>query len=365
MNDNIFVYKKINASEYISSQDFSEVSISESFKILLKRLKMIKAPFSFELFPQIAINIKWKFDYLTNTRSNPSLIINDLKYWYHQSEMILKFQEENWINDLGHSSKIEQINNIEAYNFMWPKSLSNESKFIGSKKIAQLRIDQIYELSKKEFDIDPFNEKLILDSGCGPGRYVSAISNYNPKKIIGLDSGNEIIDKNNKDFNERNITFVNGNSSSLPFKNEEFDFVLSAGVLHHVNMPIEKTIPEHSRVIKDGGLFFIFIAGKSGIELDVWNFCHKLLSDVPIELVYERFSNSINHLRLQGILDHGFSSYFHTDRNDFEKLLRNNFKDLIRVPGVPGIDVTEELFQDDEYFNLRFGSGNLRYICRK
>ena len=80
MNDNIFVYKKINASEYISSQDFSEVSISESFKILLKRLKMIKAPFSFELFPQIAINIKWKFDYLTNTRSNPSLIINDLKY---------------------------------------------------------------------------------------------------------------------------------------------------------------------------------------------------------------------------------------------------------------------------------------------
>ena len=45
MNDNIFVYKKISPSEYISSQDFSAVSISESFKILLKRLKLIKAPF--------------------------------------------------------------------------------------------------------------------------------------------------------------------------------------------------------------------------------------------------------------------------------------------------------------------------------
>ncbi len=64
-------------------------------------------------------------------------------------------------------------------------------------------------------------------------------------------------------------------------------------------------------------------------------------------------------------MDHGFSSYFHTDRSDFEKLLKNNFKEIIRVPGVPGIDVTEELFQDDKYFNLRFGSGNLRYICRK
>lgn len=365
MDDNIFVYKEIKTLDNNPPQELSGASISESLKILLQRLKLINAPFSFELFPQIAINLKWKFEYLTNTRRNPSLIINDLKYWYDQAEMILKFQEENWINDSGHSPKIDQINNIESYNFMWPKSLSDESKFLSSKKIAQLRIDQIYELSKKEFNIDPFNEKLILDSGCGLGRYVSALSNYNPIKIIGLDSGNEIIKKNNKDFKEKNITFVHGNSASLPFKNEEFDFVLSAGVLHHVNMPIEKTIPEHSRVLKDGGLFFIFIAGKSGIELDIWDFCHKLLSEVPIEIVYNKFSHSINHLRLQGILDHGFSSYFHTDRNDFERLLRNNFKDLIRVPGVSGIDVTEELFQDDEYFNLRFGSGNLRYICKK
>ena len=365
MKDNIFVYKKINSKDSNLFQGLPEASITESFKILLKKLKLINAPFSYDLFPQIAINIKWKFDYLTNTRRNPSLIINDLKYWYDQAEMLLKFQEENWINDTGPISKFDQINNIEAYNFMWPKSLSNKSKFISSKKIAQLRIDQIYKLSKKEFNIDPFSEKLILDSGCGPGRYVKIMSNYNPKKIIGLDSGNEIINENIKNIKEENITFVNGNSATLPFKDEEFDFVLSAGVLHHVNMPIEKTVPEHSRVLKEGGLFFIFIAGKSGIELDVWDFCHKLLSDVPIKLVHNRFSHSINHLRLQGIMDHGFSSYFHTDRSDFEKLLKNNFKEIIRVPGVPGIDVTEELFQDDKYFNLRFGSGNLRYICRK
>tara|TARA_B100000579_G_scaffold425815_1_gene432082 strand:- start:1339 stop:2436 length:1098 start_codon:yes stop_codon:yes gene_type:complete len=365
MEDNIFVYKKIKTADNNSYQELSEVSISESFKILLKRLKLIRAPFSYELFPQIVINLKWKFDYLTNIRRNPSLIINDLKYWYDQAEMILKFQEENWINNLENISKTDQINNMEAYNFMWPKSLSDDSKFLSSKKIAELRINQIYELSKKEFNIDPFCEKLILDSGCGPGRYVKVISNYNPKKIIGLDSGKEIIKKNNKDLKEKNISFVNGNSASLPFKDKEFDFVLSAGVLHHVNMSIEKTIPEHSRVLKDGGLFFIFIAGKSGMELDVWDFCHKLLNEVPIQLVHNRFSHSINHLRLQGILDHGFSSYFHTDRGDFEKLLRNNFRDFIRVPGVSGIDVTEELFQDDKYFESRFGSGNLRYICRK
>lgn len=365
MSDNIFVYKKINSTLDNSPLKLSELSVSESFKILLEKLKLIKAPFSYELFPQIAINIKWKFDYLTNIRANPSLLINDLDYWYDQAEMLLKFQDEKWINDLKVSSKTQQINNIDAYNFMWPRSLSNENKFLSSKKIAQLRIDQIYELSKKEFNIDPFYKKSILDSGCGPGRYVNVISNYNPMKIIGLDSGKDIVDINNKELKGKNISFINGNSTKLPFNDEEFDFVLSAGVLHHVNMPIEKTIPEHSRVIKDGGLFFIFIAGKSGIELDVWDFCHKLLSEIPIELVHNKFSHSINHLRLQGILDHGFSSYFHTDRNDFEKLLRNNFKYLTRVPGVDGIDVTEELFKDDKYFKKRFGSGNLRYICMK
>ena len=366
MSDNIFVYKKIDQpTKNILKNKLSVKDVNKSFRILLKKLKLIRAPFAYELFPQIVINIKWKFDYLTNIRANPSLLIHDLNYWNDQAEMLLKFQEEKWINDSIPNSKANQIDNIEAYNFMWPKNLSDNNKFESSKKIAKLRIDQIYKLSKKEFNTDPFYNKSILDSGCGPGRYVNIISEYNPKKIIGLDSGIDIVERNNKDLKNKKISFIHGNSINLPFKDKEFDFVLSAGVLHHVNMPIEKTIFEHSRVIKDGGLFFIFIAGKSGIELDVWDFCHKLLSEIPIEFVHDKFSSSINHLRLQGILDHGFSSYFHTDRNDFEKLLNNNFSYLMRVPGVSGIDVTEELFRDDKYFKERFGSGNLRYICRK
>tara|TARA_B100001996_G_scaffold209632_3_gene160860 strand:+ start:279 stop:1379 length:1101 start_codon:yes stop_codon:yes gene_type:complete len=366
MSDNIFVYKKIKpSSKNLLSDKLSAENINESFKALLKKLKLIKAPFSYELFPQIAINIKWKFDYLTNIRENPSLIINDLIYWHEQAEMLIKFQSEKWINDTKINPKIQEINNIEAYNFMWPKSLSKKNKFESSKKIAELRVNQIYELSKNKFNVDPFSEKLILDSGCGPGRYVSAISGYNPRKIIGLDSGEEIIRNNKINFKNKKISFVHGNSSKLPFNDNEFDFVLSAGVLHHVNMPIEKTLPEHSRVIKDDGLFFIFIAGISGIELAVWDFCQKLLASIPIDMVHSRYDHSINHLRLQGILDHGFSSYFHTDRSKFEKLLKKNFKEVIRVPGVSGIDVTEELFKDDKYFKQRFGTGNLRYICRK
>ena len=366
MSDNIFIYKKIKSETNSSlNKDLSLSNLKESFELLLNKLSLIRAPFSYELFPQVAINIKWKFDYLTNIRANPLLLIKDLIYWYEQAEMFIKFQEEEWINDKDININFQKINNIEAYNFMWPKSLSEKEKFISSKKIAELRVNQIHELSKSKFNIDPFYQNLILDSGCGPGRYVDAISKFNPKKIMGLDSGEEIIKKNKENFQNKKISFIHGNSINLPFKDNEFDFVLSAGVLHHVNMPIEKTIPEHSRVLKDNGLFFIFLAGESGIELDVWDFCYKLFKSIPIEMVHSRYNNSINHLRLQGILDHGFSSYFHTNRDKFETLLKMNFNKIERVPGIQGIDVTMELFRDDKFFEQRFGSGNLRYICKK
>ena len=366
MSDNIFIYKKIKSETNSSlNKDLSLSNLKESFELLLNKLSLIRAPFSYELFPQVAINIKWKFDYLTNIRANPLLLIKDLIYWYEQAEMFIKFQEEEWINDKDININFQKINNIEAYNFMWPKSLSEKEKFISSKKIAELRVNQIHELSKSKFNIDPFYQNLILDSGCGPGRYVDAISKFNPKKIMGLDSGEEIIKKNKENKKNKKISFIHGNSINLPFKDNEFDFVLSAGVLHHVNMPIEKTIPEHSRVLKDNGLFFIFLAGESGIELDVWDFCYKLFKSIPIEMVHSRYNNSINHLRLQGILDHGFSSYFHTNRDKFETLLKMNFNKIERVPGIQGIDVTMELFRDDKFFEQRFGSGNLRYICKK
>ncbi len=366
MSDNIFVYKKIKSdSNSLLNDELAVSNLKESFEVLLNKLRLIRPPFSYELFPQVVINIKWKFDYLTNIRANPLLLIKDLIYWHEQAEMFIKFQEEEWINEKDINTNFQKINNIEAYNFMWPKSLSKKEKFNSSKKIAELRVNQIYELSKSKFNINPFYQNLILDSGCGPGRYVDAISKFDPKKIIGLDSGEEIIKKNKENFQNKKISFIHGNSINLPFKDNEFDFVLSAGVLHHVNMPIEKTIPEHSRVLKDNGLFFIFLAGESGVELDVWDFCHKLFKSIPIEMVHSRYNNSINHLRLQGILDHGFSSYFHTNRDKFESLLKRNFNKIERVPGVQGIDVTMELFKDDEFFEQRFGSGNLRYICKK
>lgn len=370
MGSNIFVYKKIDDSNNESSshqrqpEDLSQ--IKKELNNLLNKALEIKPPISYELFPSIAIYLKWRFDYLANTRQSPFLIGKDINYWNTQLDMMIAFQREKWINQKNIDRNSSIINNIQAYNFMWPKNTDEETNFNDSKKIAELRMGQISKIAKDQFSLDAFKDKIVLDSGCGPGRYINAIKEYEPQNITGIDSGGNIIKSNTKRFKGiPNISFVEGDCKKLPFDDNSFDFVLSAGVLHHVDAPINKTIEDHSRVLKPGGLFFIFLVGEGGMELEIWNFCEKLLANVPIDYVYERFKNSIHHLRLQGILDHSFSSYFQTNRNFCEKLLDDYFEEFVRVPGVKGLDVTSETFSDDAYFETRFGSGNLRYLCKK
>ena len=106
-------------------------------------------------------------------------------------------------------------------------------------------------------------------------------------------------------------------------------------------------------------------SGIGGLELKIWEFLRLFLNDIPVSLLYETFEGKISPLRLQGLLDHGYGEYQQTSREDLESWLGNEFEVVTRVPGIDGLDVTEEIFEKDKYFTYRFGSGNLRYLCKK
>ena len=42
------------------------------------------------------------------------------------------------------------------------------------------------------------HNSTILDSGCGPGRYIKVMLKYNPSMIYGMDQGHDIINANKK-----------------------------------------------------------------------------------------------------------------------------------------------------------------------
>jgi len=66
-----------------------------------------------------------------------------------------------------------------------------------------------------------------------------------------------------------------------------------------------------------------------------------------------------------GIVDHMYGEYQQTGREEFEEWCRPHFKELRRVPGIAGLDVTREIYADDPYYTARFGTGHMRYLCFK
>ncbi len=101
--------------------------------------------------------------------------------------------------------------------------------------------------------------KDILEVGCGEGLFLCKISQKNPElKIFGLDNWGEIIfkaDKRIQDNNLQNISLIQGDASSLPFKNESFDTVVCINVFF--NLPSEEVFragfKEIARVCKSKG----------------------------------------------------------------------------------------------------------------
>ena len=84
--------------------------------------------------------------------------------------------------------------------------------------------------------------KSILDVGCGSGLST-------PKNQIGIDPSEELI-KLHKGYNKdktKTKAFI-GIAEKLPFKSEEFEYVISVTALHHCN--IKKALREIKRVAK-------------------------------------------------------------------------------------------------------------------
>ena len=91
---------------------------------------------------------------------------------------------------------------------------------------------------------------LVLDAGCGRGGFIRAMKRHGIGSIVGTDISNESLVQ----AKDTNAMFVTADLESLPFKDETFDVIFTAGVLYYfpnlVN-PLQELI----RVLKSGGRF--------------------------------------------------------------------------------------------------------------
>ena len=108
--------------------------------------------------------------------------------------------------------------------------------------------------------IDVKKGMRILDLGTGSGYLSFPIAKNNPCcDVIGLDIVNSALEENRARAvaeGIKNLSFVSYDGIDLPFDANTFDLVVTRYALHHFP-DIEHSIGEVSRVLTEGGLFFI------------------------------------------------------------------------------------------------------------
>jgi ubiquinone/menaquinone biosynthesis C-methylase UbiE len=112
--------------------------------------------------------------------------------------------------------------------------------------------------------------KKILDLGCGPGIYTRILVDKGAD-VKGIDFSEKEIEIARKEVPE--AQFMVGNIETLPYKDSEFDIVLSTLVIEHLKS-WDKTLRQIKRVLKKDGIFVFSIHNPVifCVEKDKWFF---------------------------------------------------------------------------------------------
>ena len=73
-------------------------------------------------------------------------------------------------------------------------------------------------------------DKIILDAGCGTGKYLNILET-NSTKYIGIDLSNKQLDKARKKIKKDNTELICSNLSTIPLKDNSIDIAVSCWVL--------------------------------------------------------------------------------------------------------------------------------------
>lgn len=100
--------------------------------------------------------------------------------------------------------------------------------------------------------LSPDHQTSILDIGCGPARYAHL---FNGSRYIGVDMEERYVRFAQKRHRQ---AFARMDATALGFKDQSFDYVLIAQMLHHVSPEgLTPLIKDANRVLKDSGYLVI------------------------------------------------------------------------------------------------------------
>ncbi|WP_026839485.1 class I SAM-dependent methyltransferase [Gillisia sp. JM1] len=245
------------------------------------------------------------------------------------------------------------------------KEFKNVNYFEEAKKLLETR------LIRNEVNIPNLKDSVLLDQGCGGGRYTTAWKLLGVNKAVGIDFS-EIGLSDARSRVEiagiNNIDFIKGSVLNMPFEDEIFDIVYSNGVLHHTE-DWKKGIKEQLRVMKSGGFGWQYlIENPGGIFWDNIEILRAILKDVN-----KKFAQNV--LRSLGIpMNRVFYMLDHvmvpintrlSSNKIIEELKKNGACNIRRLDRGTNFDRVESIYNKIPFAKKKFGIGENRFVFNK
>ncbi len=129
----------------------------------------------------------------------------------------------------------------------------------------------------------PRPQERILDVGCGPGNFTTALAKLaSAGFVVGVDLAYPMLQESCRAKDNANVAFIQGNAQVLPIRRESVSLVNCCGVLHLLPEP-EAALREVAAVLEPGGAF----VGMTLVETDSWG--PRLLAGLFSRLLRFRF----------------------------------------------------------------------------
>ncbi len=109
--------------------------------------------------------------------------------------------------------------------------------------------------------------RLVLDAGCGGGRYARLVGSHGAS-VIGVDLSAAVVKAAQLCDSLPNVAILQADLLDLPLADQAFDLVYSIGVLHHTPNP-RRAFAEIARKVKPGGRLAVWLYRRN-VLLQEW-----------------------------------------------------------------------------------------------
>jgi SAM-dependent methyltransferase len=226
-------------------------------------------------------------------------------------------------------------------------------------------------LERNDLKLSGLERRIVLDAGCGGGRYTAAWRLLGAGHVVGVDASPIAIANAAARVRKAGLAgvqFHQGDVLALPFKDDTFDVVFSNGVLHHTTN-WTAGIFEAVRVLRPGGLGWLYLIERpGGLFWDVIETLREALrrdGRNEARLALQQLGLAPN--RIFYMLDHVMVpiNFRAQPREVEESLAVAGAVKVRRLRRGTSFDRVERIAQGDPYSAEKYGVGENRYVFSK